>query len=92
MTNVTAGELASLRADRARLDWLEKQRVGLNAHYGTSYGWEVVRSHLVNRLMFRTPEITAMAGVDVNDAVAGGKDVRAAIDEAMRDALARSST
>lgn len=81
-----------MRADRARLDWLEKQRVALNAHCGTSYGWEVVRSHLVNRLMFRTPEITAMAGVDVNDTAAGGKDVRTAIDDAMRGALARSST
>jgi hypothetical protein len=72
-------ELAALREDKADLDWLEGLRVALNAHCGSSYGWEVVRSHLVNRLMLHTPELSAMAGVDVNDAATSGKDIRAAI-------------
>lgn len=84
MTLEEQKEIASLRADRARLDWLEKRRVALNAHCGSAYGWEVVQSHLVNRLMLRTPEVCAMAGVDVNDTGTGGKDIRHAIDDAMR--------
>jgi hypothetical protein len=84
VTVIRSDELAALRADRARLDWLEKRRIALNVHCGSSYGWEVVQSHLVNRLMLRTPEVCAMAGVDVNDTGAGGKDIRQAIDDAMR--------
>lgn len=73
-----------LRADTERLDWLDDCRKRLNAHCGSSYGWEVIRSHLVNRLMVRTPEACAMAGIDVNDTGPRGKDIRTAIDEAKR--------
>jgi hypothetical protein len=69
--------------DTKRLDWLENQRLALNQHCGSSYGWEVVQSHLVNRLMFKTTERSAIAGVDVNDTGPKGIDIRAAIDAAM---------
>lgn len=81
-----ASELAELRKDKARLDWLEVRRVALNRHCGSSYGWKLVQSHLVNRLMLETPECGAIAGVDINDAEGTKDDVRAAIDAARKDA------
>ena len=80
---IEESELAALRADRNRLNWLEKCRVALNAHCQSSYGWEVIRSHNVNRIMVRSPFHGEIAAVDVNDAAVGGRDVRAAIDAAM---------
>ncbi len=73
-------ELLALREDKARLDWLEKQRMALNAHTGSRYGWKLVQSHLVNRLMLPTPEVCEMAGVDLHDTGLTSDDVRAAID------------
>jgi len=37
----------------------------------------------VTRLMLNTPEVSAIAGVDVNDTGMGGKDIRRAIDDFM---------
>ncbi len=75
-------ENAKLLEDKARLDWLEKQRTVLNAHTGSRYGWKLVQSHLVNRLMLPTPEVCEMAGVDLHDTGMTSDDVRAAIDRA----------
>lgn len=75
-------ENAALLEDKARLDWLEKQRTALNAHTGSRYGWQLVQSHLVNRLMLPTPEVGEMAGVDLHDTGPMADDVRAAIDRA----------
>lgn len=66
------------KTDRARLDWLEKRRVNLNAHYGTSYGWKFVGNHNVNRMYVRDVNT-----LDLNDAEACGGDIRTAIDAAM---------
>src|SRR5689334_9052257 len=41
------------KEDTERLDWLEKRRCALNAHYGTHYGWKFVSSRNVNRLFVR---------------------------------------
>jgi hypothetical protein len=71
-----------LRAEATRLDWLEEQRTRLNAHTGSRYGWKLVQSHLVNRLMLPTPEVCEMAGVDLHDTGLTTDDVRAAIDRA----------
>lgn len=79
--------LQPVMMDRMRLDWLESCRVALNAHCGSTHGWEVIRSHLVNRLMLRTPEVCEMAGVDVHDTSPNGLDVRAAIDAARAKSL-----
>jgi hypothetical protein len=81
--HTSAPALLEALKDKARLDFLEECRRKLNAHCGSSYGWEMVRSHLVNRLMFRTPEVSEMAGVDLNDAGHPGTDIRAAIDAAL---------
>ena len=68
-------------ADTRRLDWMEERRRALNNHYGTVYGWKLVQSNNVTRLMLPNFE------VDLHDSAvtrtAGGTDVRAAIDAAM---------
>lgn len=84
MSHITISEKEhnALLDDKERLDWLEQRRRALNAHCGSRYGWKVVQSHLVNRLMLETPEVCAMAGVDLHDTGAGSDDVRVAIDKA----------
>ena len=68
-------------ADTQRLDWLEERRLALNKHYGMVYGWKLVQSNNVTRLMLPNFE------VDLHDSAVtrtpGGTDVRAAIDAAM---------
>jgi hypothetical protein len=44
-------EKERLRADKARLDFLDECNAALNGRYGTSYGWTLVLSHNVTRLM-----------------------------------------
>ena len=66
-------------SDRERLDWLEGRRLQLNKHNGSDYGWEIVLSHLVTRLMVKGVNV-----IDVNDAAANKGNIRAAIDEAIR--------
>lgn len=72
-------------SDTKRLDWLDARNRALNAHYGTVYGWKVVLSPNVTRLMTERPPIAGfIADVDVHDSATRGHDsVRAALDEAM---------
>lgn len=48
---VSEGDLEALRKDKARLDRLDQLNAALNAKYGTTYRWQVVVNHNVNRLM-----------------------------------------
>ncbi|WP_235037758.1 MULTISPECIES: hypothetical protein [unclassified Novosphingobium] len=73
-------ECAELRADRARLDYLDRCNTALNARYGTAYGWKLIQSHNVNRLMIGDFD------VDLHDSQSHGlPSCRAAIDERMRE-------
>ena len=72
-------EVEEARADKARLDFLDECNARLNTHHGTTYGWEMVMNHDVNRLM------TGHLAVDLNDAKAHGfKSCRGAIDEEIK--------
>lgn len=80
---ISKSELDALRADKARLDYLDECNRRLNAKSGTLYGWRLVQSHNVNRLMLNFPN-----GVDLHDSQAvgchptGHLSVRDAIDGA----------
>lgn len=78
------GYVRRLEEDKTRLDWLELCRRRLNTACGSSYGWQVIQSHLVNRLMFKTPEVCEMAGIDLNDTGHPGTSIREAIDAARK--------
>lgn len=75
-------ELAEARKDGERLDWLERRRLALNSHYGTSYGWKFVASCNVNRIFVKDVNT-----LDLHDSEAKRGDIRAAIDAAMKEAL-----
>lgn len=73
-------ECAELRADKARLDYLDRCNAALNAYYGTTYRWKLIQSENVNRLMIGD------GAVDLNDMQADGLlSCRDAIDERMRE-------
>ncbi len=66
--------------DTERLDFLDKLNKGLNDHYGTNYGWEMVINHNVNRIFSGS-----VNDLDLNDATANGyKSCREAIDKAKK--------
>ena len=68
------------KKDRERLDFLDKCNQQLNKVYGTDYGWELILTHNVTRLMRGYGEI------DLNDQKGGndkGKSCRDAIDKQM---------
>ncbi len=76
-------EVERLRADKARLDFLDEANTRLNAKYGTTYRWKLIMNHNVNRLMI------GHLDVDLNDAEPHAlKSCRDAIDEKMRDVAA----
>lgn len=73
-------------SDTDRLDWLDRMNLALNKQYGTQYGWKVILSPNVVRLMMQSPFVTEMALIDLNDTDGGQyryTSVRAALDEAM---------
>lgn len=71
-------EVDRLRADKARLDFLDEANRRLNAKYGTTYRWKLIMNHNVNRLMIGHMD------VDLNDAEPNAlKSCRDAIDEKM---------
>ncbi|MEL6758190.1 MAG: hypothetical protein AAFP81_17295 [Pseudomonadota bacterium] len=79
---VDEDELEELRADKARLDFLDEANARLNAQAGAFYGWEIIFNHNVNRLMVANSQLA----VDLNDARAHGyKSCRDAIDVKMKD-------
>lgn len=74
-------ELAALKRDKERLDFLDRCNAALNERYGTSYGWELILNHNVTRLML------GRLAVDLNDAVGGNAALpscREAIDARMK--------
>lgn len=74
----TAEEMESATADKRRLDFLDSFNVALNARYGTTYRWELILNHNINRLML------GHMMVDLNDARAYGlPSCRVAIDREM---------
>lgn len=75
-------EVAELRRDKARLDRLDQLNVALNAKYGTTYQWQVIVNHNINRLMLGHLQI------DLNDSAAFGlPSCRDALDTIMPGAL-----
>lgn len=79
-------EVADLQADKARLDFLDACNAALNAHYGTSYGWELILSHNITRLLLGEFWAGEPRGLDLNDAAGGHAKLpscRAAIDSKM---------
>ena len=77
-------EVAELRADKARLDFLDACNRALNQRYGTNYGWELILSHNVTRLMLGEFHAGEPRGLDLNDACGGNAKLpscRAAIDK-----------
>lgn len=44
-------EMREVAADKARLDFLDACNAALNGRYGTNYGWSLVLTHNVTRLM-----------------------------------------
>lgn len=65
--------------DTQRLDFLDKLNKGLNDHYGTEYGWELIINHNVTRLFSGRID-----RIDLNDAKAhGAKSCREVIDKAI---------
>jgi len=68
-----------LDGDKARLDFLDEANRRLNAYTGSSYRWELIMNHLINRLMLEH------LAVDLSDQKAHGlHSCRDAIDEQMR--------
>lgn len=78
-------EYDALKADKARLDYLDQCMRRLNQATGAKYGWQMIQSHNVNRLLLNWP---GDHSVDVQDAQligcnpSGHLSVRSAIDKA----------
>jgi len=74
------------RKDTERLDFLDRCNATLNAHYGTTYRWELILNGNVNRLML------GHMVVDLNDQKAGGlASCRDAIDGPLAKSRARQA-
>lgn len=66
--------------DRKRLDFLDSMNISLNRHSGTTYRWELITNHNVNRLML------GQMHIDLNDSKAHGlPSCRDAIDLKLRE-------
>lgn len=59
-------EAKALRKDKDRLDRLDQLNAALNAKYGTTYQWQVIVNHNINRLMLGHLQI------DLSDSAAFG--------------------
>ncbi len=74
-------EVARLREDKARLDFLDRCNQSLNERYGTNYRWSLILNHNVTRLMLNDTRT-----VDLHDSEPNGlPSCRDAIDRAMQD-------
>ncbi|VWB08530.1 hypothetical protein [Burkholderia lata] len=79
-------ELEAREADRRRLDFLDRMNIALNKHYGTQYGWKLILSPNIVRLMSGRHHGGFVGDVDLNDANSGLSSFdscRKAIDEAL---------
>lgn len=75
-------QVKALRKDKARLDRLDQLNAALNQKYGTTYRWQVVVNHNVNRLML------GHFVIDLNDQdCIGLPSCRDALDAIMPSAL-----
>jgi hypothetical protein len=77
-----ADRLAALGDDTKRLDFLDRMNAALNQRYGTDYGWQLILSPMIVRLM----SDGGMRLIDLNDQHGGDarhKSCRNAIDAAM---------
>lgn len=79
--------LTSLAADGQRLDFLDRCNAALNRHYGTNYGWKLIRSPNVVRLMSQASTASGyLSDIDLHDSdgsVNKHKSCRDAIDQAL---------
>jgi len=85
---VDASEYAALLQDKVRLDYMDECNRRLNAHCGSSYGWKMILSHNVTRLMLESPYGCEFAAVDLHDSEGGyrkRKTCREAIDEYLQN-------
>lgn len=76
---------AAKAADSERLDFLDAMNVALNCHYGTNYGWRLILSDRISRLMSGRQWQGKVGDVDLNDQNAGSSGFsgcREAIDAA----------
>lgn len=74
-------ELRELKKDKERLDFLDRCNHVLNKQSGTSYGWELILNHNVNRLMRENH----LDDIDLNDSKAhGAKSCRDVLDEKLK--------
>lgn len=76
-----------LQRDKRRLDFLDECNRRLNEECGSSYGWELILSHNVTRLMMESPFMAERAGVDLHDSqvpAQAKKTCREAIDAKMK--------
>lgn len=81
----SASQHDAWRADAERLDYLDRLNAGLNRHYGTDYGWQLILSPNIVRLMSGPGGRGHCAAIDLNDSKARGvKSCRAVIDDAMK--------
>lgn len=81
---------AKASADSARLDWLDARNASLNNHYGTNYGWRLILSPNVVRLMRDGHASVSgyLTDIDLHDSEGGTRKARScrdAIDAAMKD-------
>ena len=81
-------------ADKRRLDFLDECNRRLNEKCGNFYGWELILSHNVTRLMMESPFVTERAGVDLHDSqvpAQAKKTCREAIDAVMQSESLKKS-
>ncbi|MEA9653040.1 hypothetical protein ABFU65_12205 [Xanthomonas campestris pv. raphani] len=72
--------------DSQRLDFLDRMNATLNARHGTNYGWRLILSPQIVRLMAGTHAGGYVGDIDLNDSHGGNAKLsscRAAIDSAM---------
>ncbi len=75
-----------VRRDSERLDFLDQMNATLNARHGTNYGWQLILSPQIVRLMAGTHAGGYVGDIDLNDSHGGNAKLpscRAAIDAAM---------
>lgn len=82
--SVEATRQMERQRDSVRLDFLDECNRRLNQKCGTVYGWEMILSHNVTRLMLESPYVAEFAGADLNDSAVGKQTCREAIDAAMQ--------
>lgn len=77
----------AVRRDAERLDFLDSLNAALNLHYGTDYGWRLILSPNIVRLMSGRHQNGYVGDIDLNDSEGSkhrGKSCRDAIDAAMQ--------